>query len=79
MGYMNLKGDTIIPTKYDLCRPFYNGTAVVSKEPDFSDENFDVINRMFLMNIGDGEPLWPIYEIDSDIDDSLFVHKRYLS
>ncbi len=50
MGYMNLKGDTIIPTKYYHCRPFYNGVAVVSKEPDFSGENFDAFNRMFLID-----------------------------
>lgn len=29
MGYMNLKGDTVISTKYKTCYPFYNGKAIV--------------------------------------------------
>lgn len=30
MGYMNIKGDTVIPAKYECCHPFYNGVARVS-------------------------------------------------
>lgn len=30
MGFVNIKGDTIIPTIYNSCRSFYNGVAIVS-------------------------------------------------
>lgn len=29
MGFVNIKGDTVIPTIYNSCRSFYNGIAIV--------------------------------------------------
>lgn len=30
MGYMNIVGDTTITAKYNICNPFYEGTAIAS-------------------------------------------------
>lgn len=42
MGYMDLKGDTIISAKYSYCRPFYSNVATVKRVTEGNDVGYDV-------------------------------------
>lgn len=42
MGYMNIKGDTVIPAKYECCHPFYDGVARIR----IKDEGFNVLKTV---------------------------------
>lgn len=42
MGYMNIKGDTVIPAKYECVHPFYNGVARIR----IKNEGFNVLKTI---------------------------------
>lgn len=53
MGYMDIKGDTIIPAKYNYCRPFYSNVATVKRVVDGKDVGYDVsriLNTEIIIN-----------------------------
>lgn len=45
MGFMNVKGDTTITAKYEMCNSFYRGVAVVYTTPNYP------LSEPFLLNL----------------------------
>lgn len=54
MGYMNLEGDTIIPTIYGYCSSFYNGVACVEKKNKMDEFDLRTLlnNKILIDSLG---------------------------